>query len=189
MPSNLSPTQINAVDAACPKLSRLLIAQAGGPHEVVAINLDTKEQVGVCTFEAYNFFPDCIGIDEDEAAQYSQGLPIQTLMSADNWELWAESCNFENEPDFVWLTCCKEEIDKSWLSAVSIAGSKEAMIPVEERPHFIKDLIGFSPERFELDYGVPCRISTANWAAWLEMFDSSSMSAEELEHAFDSVVA
>ena len=187
MPSNLSQAQINAVDAAFPKLSRLLIAQAGGPHEVVAINLDTKEQIGVCTFEAYNFFPDCIG--EDEAAQYSQGLPTQTLMSADNWELWAESCNFENEPDFVWLTCCKEKTDKSWLSAVSIAGLKEAMIPIEERSHFIKDLIGFNPEKFELGYGVPCRISTANWADWLETFGSSSMSAEELEHAFDFVIA
>ena len=88
--------------------------------EVVAINLDTKEQVGVDTAEAYNFFPDCIGLNDALAERYSNGQPVAVGMSAANWQAWLEGCKFVEHPGFVWLTLSPEGESDDCLAALCL---------------------------------------------------------------------
>lgn len=171
------------IDGNLPELSseiaRLIIARdLTGRNEVVAIDLDNFRQCGVDTTEAYNFFPDCIGLTPDLASRYSQGYPVACAMSAQNWDAWVEGCEFVQDPGFVWLTVNTDGENDDCISALSLGEKREAIAPPDEFRAFLNDLIGFNAARYEQGYSVVCRMTSENWAAWLEMFEVAELDAE-----------
>ena len=164
---------------------RLIIARdLTHASEVVAINLDTKEEVGIDTAEAYNFFPDCIGIDTALAERYSNGQPVAVGMSAADWQAWVEGCKFVEHPGFVWLTLCAEGESDDGIGALCLTDGREAIAPPDEKAAMLADLIGFNAERFDGGYSVVARMSAENWAAWLEMYDAAPLP----EDVFDALL-
>ena len=142
-----------------PSVARLLIARdLTGESEILAIDLDSKRQVGVDTHEAYNFIPDMIGLTPNCAAIYNQGRPVATGMAIETWALWLEGCEFVEDPGFVWLTCSKDGDSDNCISAVCLTDSREVIAPPAELRAFLTDLIGFNPNRFEQGL-----VSSAGW--------------------------
>lgn len=145
--------------------------------EVVAINLDTKEQVGIDTTEAYNFFPDCIGLGTALAERYSNGQPCAVGMSAENWQSWLEGCEFVEHPGFVWLSLCQEGENDDCIGALCLTDNREAIAPPDEKAAMLADLIGFNASRFDQGYSVVARMTASNWELWLEQFEVADLLA------------
>lgn len=166
--------------AQWPQVARLILAfDLSKEYELVAINLDTKQQCGITTTAAYSFFPDCIGLDAPLAQYYSAGLPIAVGMSAEHWAAWLEEYELDqSDASFVWLTVSQDGENNNGISALCLTDKREAIAPPEERAHLINDLTGFNATRFDQERGVVCRMTVANWAAWLELFEVAGLDEE-----------
>lgn len=159
--------------------THLLITLDPSPDlEVVVINFDTKEQIGINTAEAYSFFPDCIGLNDDLAERYSNGQPVAVGMTAEDWALWLAGFELVESADFVWLTLCQEGEFDNCIGALCLTDSREAIAPPDEKTALVADLIGFDAASFNQGAGVVARMTAANWAAWLEHFEVAALPAE-----------
>lgn len=177
--TQLSNRQIDAALPELPSIARLIIARdLTDESELLAIDLDSKRQCGIDRREAYNFIPDLIGLDPTSAARYTQGYPVAVGMAVETWGLWLEGCEFVEDPGFVWLTCCQDGQNDDYISALSLGEKREVIAPPDELRAFLVDLIGLNVASFEQGYSVVCRMSSENWAAWLEQFEVAELDVE-----------
>ena len=166
-----------------PSVARLIIARdLTGESEILAIDLDSKRQVGVDRIEAYNFIPDLIGLTHNCTAIYNQGRPVATGMAVETWGLWLDGYEFVADPGFVWLTCSKDGDNDNCISAVCLTDKREVIAPPAELSAFLTDLIGFNAERFERGFGVVCRMTSSSWTLWLNAYEVSNQAGETAAH-------
>ena len=66
------------------------------------------------------------------------------------------------------LTVCIDPDDVSRVSALSLDGQREAIIPAQAKAEFVADCYGWDEERFQAECSCPVRMTTANWEAWLK---------------------
>jgi len=177
--TQLNSQQIDRLLPELPSIARLVIARnLTEENELLAIDLDSFHQCGISRREAYEFIPDVIGLDTNSAAIYTEGYPIAVGMSAENWALWLEGCEFVVDPGFVWLTVSKEGDSQDCIGGLCLTTKQEVIAPRAEIRGFHEDCIGFNTARFSQGYSVVCRMSSENWAAWLESYEAAMLDAE-----------
>ena len=164
--------------------SRILFSKDSlGQYATIAIDLDTKEQIGIPSSEFQNFWGDCIGIDKAICDRYNQGLSVQCIFSKSTWDMWVKH-HFVSGETFVWLTVSREGDNDDVISAVNISDNDEVLVPTKQWGFFIADLMSFEPESFYQDYGVACRMSLENWQTWVNSYAPNTLSEEALVAAF-----
>ena len=162
-----------------PSIARLLIARdLTGESEILAIDLDSKRQVGVDTLEAYNFIPDLIGLTPNCTASYNQGQTVAAGMAVETWALWLDGCEFAEAPGFVWLTCSKDGDNEDCISAVCLTDRREVIAPPAEKTYFIPDCIGWKSLTFNADRSIVVRMAADDWQSWLETYEVCELDDE-----------
>ncbi len=148
---------------------------------IAAIDIDTHQQATVLDFcESGRFVCDLIGLDNSLAAKYSAGHAIAVGMSFEKWAAWLALYQI-GDGSYVWLSLCKAGEKEDCISALCLTSGREAIAPVDEKPYMAGDCIGFDALRFEDDFGIVCRMSFENWAAWLEQFEVCDLDYETAE--------
>ena len=160
-----------------PSLARLIIQHdLVGEYEAIAINLDDRSQVALGYTPAYEFICDSIGLDQALSDCYNAGYPVAVGMTAENWQLWVEANGIaQQDADFVWLTVSRDGERDDCASAMCMTDFREVVVPNDELQNLLADLIGFNPSSFERGFGTVCRMSVANWDAWLEHFEVADL--------------
>ena len=169
--------QTNLALPELPSLARLIIQHdLVGEYEAIAINLDDRKQCALVYVPAHEFICDCIGLDQALADRYNAGYPVAVGMQAEDWQLWLEEYELAQEDsDFVWLTVSRDGEFDDCASAMCMTDFREVVVPNDELQNLLADLIGFNPSSFERGFGTVCRMSVANWDAWLEHFEVADL--------------
>lgn len=165
--------------------TRLMIAHNEATERIAAIDLDSQTQVLITDpAEHYNFFVDCIGLDQTIADRYDAGQVIACGMTPDNWSAWCEHYYHaaENSPH-VWLTVSPEgNMSHRILSAMELI-SKREIIALDETPAFIADVQGWNESAYQKNFSFVCRMSAETWAQWLAVWETIDATDPEIAAA------
>ncbi|MEL7520005.1 MAG: hypothetical protein AAGJ80_00045 [Cyanobacteria bacterium J06553_1] len=154
-------------------ISRLIIARDAENRAIAAIDLVTQTQALIDDeSEHYNFFVDCIGLDQSLADRYDSGLSVAVSMASNDWAAWLEHFHraADNSP-FVWLTASPEGNFRDYALTAMELLTKREIVAVEEKPAFTRDVQGWDEPTYQKNLSFVCRMSAEDWDAWLEVFE------------------
>lgn len=158
-----------------PNPTRLMIARNEATESVTAIDLDSQTQVFITEpAEHYNFFVDCIGLDQLIADRYDAGQVIACGMSAENWSAWCEHYAIES-PDYVWLTCQADAGQRGRVvNAMDLVTHRKVLV-IEDKFAFINDISGWNHAAFKRELSFVCQMRRENWMLWLSEWEAITL--------------
>ena len=135
---------------------------------IAAFNCETKEQVLVsdpCRDE-YNFFVDCLSLDQPTADVYDAGIPIYVAMRPDDWATWVAAYSYQ--PEHVWLSITREDLQ---INILSLTDRIELSVPFEELAALKADCFGWNQTAYLAEQTFVVRMALVDWVEWTNAYE------------------